>query len=709
MKTRLTQFRAVMRILALMTILFFNPALAQEDTKKSYISTDTVFVVGERITPIPTSNTIATKLPISLRQTPASVGVVTSALIENQGAIVVGDALRNVSGVNAQTGFGVFDYFMIRGFESVTSGLVLTDGAAEPEITFYNLYNVERVEVLKGPGAFLYGANPLSGTVNLVRKQPVFRNFLHAGSSYGHFDSYRSTADLGLVDVNGRVAFRLNALWQNSESFRDDKDNKNLSINPALTWRLSEKTSLTANFERVKSKYKPDTGLPLFNNQLPDVPRTQSYQLPSDISDQKILRARLDFETQFSEIFTLRNKFYYTDLDWQSNGTLLLGAFPSPFGTVVGRALNALDDRQKLAGNQLEAILRFNTGNVRHQILTGFEVNRLGDEFTLGVVQQLSPLTLVNPVETTTSVTPSPFMETDARSITFAPYALNQISFSEKLQATVGGRYDVIDYEDTRTLFLQGFPVPASANRDYKKFSPMLGMVYSPTTNLSFYANTGKAFGPPSTLVVGNVEAEESTQYEVGAKAQFYDGKLHATVAAYQLKKNNLTISSSSSLAFLAGKQKSRGIEFELMAEPTRQWQTFVAYAFTEPELTEFFDQIDGVQTVRIDRSGNVPAFAPKHILNVWTNKMFANRFGLGLGGRYLSDQFIDEDNAYKIDGFLTFDAMAYYQIGNWRWSLNVKNLTDKEYETRGFSLFYSASVLPGTPRAVYGQLEFKL
>jgi TonB-dependent siderophore receptor len=683
--------------------------LAQDEAKRTYVSTDTIVVTGERIRQIPTANTIATKLPVALRQTPASVGVVTSALIENQGAIVVGDALRNVSGVNSQTGFGVFDYFMIRGFESVTSGLVLTDGAAEPEITFYNLYNVDRVEVLKGPGAFLYGANPLSGTVNLVRKQPIFRNFLHLGSSYGHFDSYRSTADLGLADSRGRVAFRLNALWQDSRSYRDDKDNENISVNPALTWRLSKKTSLTANFERVKSKYKPDTGLPLFNNQVPNVPRTQSYQLPSDISDQKITRARLDFETRLSERLTLRDKFYYTDLDWQSNGTLLLGAFDTPFGTVVGRALNALDDRQKLAGNQLEAILHFNTGSVRHQILTGFEVNRLGDEFTLDVVQQLAPITLVNPVETATAVTPSPFMKTDARSITYAPYAVGQIALSEKLHATLGGRYDVIDYEDSRTLFIQGFPIPASANRNYKKFSPMLGLVYAPTANLSFYANTGKAFGPPSTLVVGNVEAEESTQYEVGAKTQFYNGRLHATVAAYHLKKNNLTISSSSSLAFLAGKQKSRGLELELMAEPVRQWQAFVAYAFTEPELTEFFDQIDGVQTVRIDRSGNVPAFAPKHILNVWTNKTFANRLGLGLGGRYLSEQFIDEDNAYKIDGFFTLDAMLYYQIGNWRWSLNAKNLADTEYETRGFSLFYSASVLPGNPRAIYGQIEFRM
>jgi TonB-dependent siderophore receptor len=694
--------------------LFHAAGFAQEqDVKKEYVSKDTVLVEAERYTRIPTYNTIAIKLPLSLRQTPASVGVVTNALFENQDAVVLGDALRNVSGINAQTGFGVFDYFIIRGFESLTNGLILNDGAAEPEVTFYNLYNIDHIEVIKGPGAFLYGGNPLSGTVNLVRKQPSFRNFLHASGSYGHFQSSRGTVDLGLASANSGVAFRVNALWQDSENYRDDKSNNNFSINPALTWRLNDRTSITANFEYVDSEYKPDSGLPLLmlNNSIPDVPRTRSYQAPFDISNQKIIRARVDFETKPSNAITLQDKFYYTDLDWQTEGTLLLGAFPDQQGNLwVARLLNALDDRQKLIGNQLEAVLAFNTGGLRHRVLTGVEVSRLGDKFTWNA-GQLPPINLLAPVETATAATAFPFMANDARSVTFAPYLLNQITFSENVHAIIGGRYDVIDYEDERTVYTPRGPFPSPTNREYKKFSPLLGLVIAPTRSLSLYGNMGQAFGPPSTQILGDLAAEESTQYELGAKTQFFNGKLNTTLAFYQLEKDNLTIPDFSGLAYNTGKQKSKGLEIEITAEPLRHWQAFLAYAFTDAELTEFKEDIlvptpQGPIPQRVDRSGNTPAFAPKHILSVWTNREFGNRLGLGAGARYLSGQFIDEDNAFQIDDIFLVDAMLYYRLGNWRWSVNFKNLTDREYETRGFG---STSVLPGNPFAVYAGIEVSL
>jgi iron complex outermembrane receptor protein len=683
-------------------------SFAQEGAEKTYVAEDTVVVIADRVTRIPTSSSVAAKMTIPLQQTPASVGVVTNALIENQDGVVLVDALKNVSGVNVQSGFGVFDYFVIRGFESLSNGLVLTDGAAEPEVTFYNLYNVERVEVLKGPSAFLYGGNPLSGTVNLVRKQPVFRNFLHLGGSYGQFQSYRNTLDVGLASLNSGVAFRLNALWQDSENYRDNKDNDNLSVNPALTWRMNDKTSLTANFEYVKSKYKPDSGVPLLlpDYKIPDVPRTRSYQLSSDISEQKIARLRLDFETRLSERITLRNKFYYTDLDWQSDGTLLFGAFPSSFGDIVFRSFTALDDRQKLAGDQLEAVLNFNTGALRHQVLAGLEVNRLDDKFTLGGVEQLLPILLHSPRETPANLVTSLFLKNDAKSVALAPYLVNQITFSEKLQAMIGGRFDAIDYDDTHSLPVPGVPgvlFTASTKREYQKFSPMLGVVFSPARNLSLYANAGKAFGPPSTLVIDDLDAEESKQIEAGVKTQFFNGKLNANLAAYHLEKNNLIIPDYTGFRYLSGEQRSRGVEIEITAQPRRNWQAFVAYAFNDAELTQFVDQ---TPSGNVDRSGNTPAFAPKHILNFWTNKEFKNGLGIGAGARYISSQFIDEDNLFEIDGYLLVDGMLYYNIGNWRWSLNFKNITDTEYETRGFG---SASVIPGNPFAIYGAVEFKL
>ncbi|MBT4140622.1 MAG: TonB-dependent receptor plug domain-containing protein, partial [Candidatus Latescibacteria bacterium] len=250
-------------------VLVGQVAFAQEETENEQEEELPVYVAEEIVVTesrdkVPTVSTIATKVPVPLRLTPASIGVVNNGLFRHQSGVVLGDALRNVSGVNVQTVFGVTDFFIIRGFDSLSSGLVLTDGASEPEATFYNLYNLERVEVLKGPGAFLYGGNPLSGSVNLSRKQPIFTNSFQVTGSYGPYNTGRGTIDTGWADLESGVAVRLNGLRQVSDSYRDDKSSGIWAMNPSATWR-SEKTTVTANFEYVTSKYKSDSGLPVVN------------------------------------------------------------------------------------------------------------------------------------------------------------------------------------------------------------------------------------------------------------------------------------------------------------------------------------------------------------------------------------------------------------------------------------------------------------
>jgi outer membrane receptor protein involved in Fe transport len=198
---------------------------------------------------IPTSNTIATRLPLLLRLTPANVGTVSDLVLREQGAVVLGDALRNVSGVNPQTYFDVVDWFAIRGFDSQSSGLVLTDGAREPEVTFYSMYNVERVEVLKGPAGFLYGSDPLAGVVNIVRRQPSAGTFGRAGVSFGTWNASEATVDYNLSNKAGTRAFRVNALHRASDFYRDGMDNDSTGLNPSFTWRLDDKTSLNVNAE----------------------------------------------------------------------------------------------------------------------------------------------------------------------------------------------------------------------------------------------------------------------------------------------------------------------------------------------------------------------------------------------------------------------------------------------------------------------------
>lgn len=691
------------------------PLLAQEpQAEEEPVATyEDVLFVEESLPYVPDSNTITTKLPLPLQQTPASVGVVSAPMMEEQGATVLGDALKNVSGVNVQTQSGVADYFVVRGFDSIANGLVMVDGASEPEISFYQLYNIERVEVLKGPGGFLYGANPIAATVNMVREQPEpGRSFFELGVSGGSYGTYGGSIDWN-TSGDGPFAFRLNGLWQESDGYRDDTPSEVQAVNPSFSWRTGENSLLNVNLEFIDSSFSPDSGIPMlttfefrppFPGPIPtgqaiaDVPRTRSYQSPFDRSEQETRRAQVDYENAISDRLTLRNKTYYRQLEWLSDGTIFNGVIP---GFSVGadeliRTLVLLDDTQEFFGNQLEAVYSLETGGVKHQLLGGVEIGRFDDRFTLDF-GLLPPINLDNPVETAQGFQRIPNQAADAETQVIAPYVVDQIHLSDRFQILAGARFDAISYEDA----------VSRTDRDYSRLSPSLGLVYTPIAALSLYANAGQAFAPPSSRVVGDRRPEESTQYEVGAKGELWGGRLQSTFALYELERENVAIPDLTGVTSQTGTQRSRGAELEIAAEPVRGLRTLFSYAYTDAELTRFTEVVQTGQTtfVVFDRSGNRPSFAPEHIANLWVTKRFG-KFGVGAGGRYLSEQFIAEDNAFELDSTATLDASLFYELGDLKLNLHLKNLTDEEYFTRGFG---NTSVIPAPGLSVYGGLEYRL
>jgi TonB-dependent siderophore receptor len=638
------------------------------------------------------------KVALDLQETPVSVSVVPATIIDSQRAIVLTDALRNVSGVNTASGNGVFDFFTVRGFDSLSSGLVLTDGAPEPESTFYPLYNVTQVEVMKGPTAILYGGNPLAGAVHLVRKQPQPKRFADVSLSYGKFGTFEGMLDANAASADGKVAFRLNGLATETDSFRDGREGKMRAVNPTLAWRPDAGTRVAVSFEYVKSDFAPDSGIPLVNGALPDVPRERSYQSPFDVSDQDVYRFRLDATRQLSDRVSLRNKVYYTDLAWDSEGTLIVGAFEIPgFATIAARTLPLLADRQKWLGDQLELTADFATGGAQHTLLAGVEVSRLTDEFTLDVAL-LPEIDVFRPQETATQplfLIPGQSQAGDARTTIVAPYVMDRIDFG-RVQILAGARLDSLSFEETL--------VPTE--RDATKLSPLGGIVFEAVPGLSLYANAGSAFGPPSSLVVGEREPEESRQVELGLKKTFLGGKAFLTAAAYHLEKENIAIPDATGVTRQTGDQRARGFELELQAEAQPGWFATASYAYTDAELTSFSEAVFLPQPPFLivrDHSGNRPAFAPRHLANAWLVKSLPGGFSLGAGARYVGEQFIAEDNAFAVDSYLLLDAMAAYRRGRFKGSVHFKNLTDREYVTRGFG---GASVIPASPFAVYGRVE---
>lgn len=695
-------------VIILSFVIFQNITFAQEQIFDLTFG-DTLYVYAEKDVKVAKFSSIAAKSSVPLFRTPVSIGVVTSAIIQSQNGITLSDALNNVSGVNPQSGLGIFDYFIIRGFNSLENGLILYDDIIEPEATIYNLYNIERVEVLKGPGAFLYGGSPLSGTINLVRKQPVFRNFALFSGSAGSFQTYRGNVDAGFSKPEIGFASRINGIWQQSVLYRKDKQNEVYAINPSFTWQINNSSQLNVNVEYFNSKSKPDAGLPLvYNpikfelNEIADVPRDFSYQTPFDDSDQRLIRTQVKFIKKINSNLSLKNNFYFTDLDWFSRGTILNGAFPGVGSYNVIRSLQRLDYRQKFFGNQLEIHYSLGSSNFGHKIVTGLEVNRLNDLFSIDIIPQIPSINLKNPEETfqENSIQFYTVQSGDAKNTVIAPYFLDVISLGKNVNIFLGGRYDYITFKDDID----------NTDQQFKKLSPMFGFNYTVLSNLALFGNIGKSFAPPSSRVVGNLEAEESNQIELGIKKNWLDGKIRSTVSVYQLKKDNIAIPDRNGFSKQIGSQESRGIEIEFTGQMTDRCASLFSYSYTDATLTEFSEMINvGIDgsgnpiLMYLDHSGNTSAFAPKHIVNFWHTREIGSHVGIGAGFRYVSDQFIYEDNIFKIDDYFTVDATVFYNLGKNRLFLNVKNLTDEKYEMRGFG---AASVIPAPPFAIYGGFE---
>ena len=695
-----------------------KPLAAQSDNTreegaqdKSVEGPSYVITVEESLPEKAEKSAFFTKSSLPISETPASVSVIPQSLFKSQDAVILSDTLKNVAGVNIQTGFGVHDLFVVRGLDSLSSGLVLTDGAAEPEATFYDLYNVDQVEVLRGPLGFLYGGNSIFGAVNLKRKEPLIgQEFLQASYRLGSFNPLRIQFDFNRSSSGSSVAFRLNAMGQFSEGYRSN-ENYQMAFNPAFRWDLNERTTMTVNLEHVVNRFKPDAGIPVIQDQIATVSRQTSYGSWHDHSDQEISRFRLDLESSLTDRVKIRSKIYHTDLEWISDGTLITGVLPAasinPVGSSRGplevhRVLNSLDDRQKLLGAQFETLFQFSTGPILHELMMGVEISRATDTFSLDVFY-LPPLPLFNPdphADPYNSIFPiqGQGQEGNASSVIWSPYIIDHFQPLEFLQFFVGGRFDVLEYREKFS----------STHRKETQFNPMAAVVLQLMERGYFYVSAGTAFGSPSTLVVGPRKPEESRQIEGGFKKELFEGNLRAELSVYSLRKTNIAIPDQSGLTRQLGVQDSRGIEVALSAQLSDVWYLSGNYSFNRSILNSFAEivmtGINPVTYATLDRSNNFAPFAPQHIFNLWTHKEFSNRLGVGWGPRYVSGQFIAADNLFEMNDYWTMDAVLSYRLLNWQFRLNFKNLTGADYGVRGFG---SSSVIPADEAGVFATVQF--
>ncbi|MBD2385747.1 TonB-dependent siderophore receptor [Cylindrospermum sp. FACHB-282] len=640
--------------------------------------------------------TTATKIDAPLRDIPASIQVIPKEVIEDRQVVRLNELANNVSGVQQQTGYGGISSqgYFIRGFgsgfETIRNGF-RDFGFLSPR----DVANVERVEFLKGPASVLYGsAQSPGGIVNTITKKPLADPFYRVGMTVGSYDFYRPTIDFtGPITEDKSLLYRLNAAYESAGSFRDFNESESTFIAPSLSWKVGPRTTIGFDYEYQKYDYVYDRGLPPLNISL-NVPISRSIiepDLPRSEFRSSSFTYTLEHET--SDNWKFRQGLNVLNVDGLTR--IIQGTTLAADGRTLQRQYRTSDEEQNNISLQNEISGKFNTGSIRHNVLFGLEIGqyKLDYDFYRG---SIAGLDLLNPVY---GAQPGPVSRSfydQYGSQNVALYVQDLFELTPNLKILAGGRFDWVD-SYYRDVVGNAYNIETSTSN----FSPRVGIVYQPSNSTSVYASWTNSFNPQifSRSRSGETfDPETGEQFEVGIKQEFLNKRLSATLAYFDITKQNVLTTDPVDDAFSiqTGEQRSRGLELDITGEILPGWKVIATYAYTDAFVSQ--DNDPGLVD---DKLQGVPA----HSASLWTTYELqsGNLQGLGFGAGLV---FVDEreatlPNSIKIPSYVRADASVFYRRNNWRAALNIKNLFDTNYyESQGYYL------TPGAPLTVLGTVS---
>jgi iron complex outermembrane receptor protein len=654
---------------------------------------------------VPNAST-GTRTDTLIRDIPQTIQVVPEEVIRDQKVTRLRDALLNVGGVLQDGGFGgTADQIGIRGFfgGGLFGGGILVDGFKDGRSGIRETANLERIEVLKGPASVLYGGFEPGGVINLVTKQPLRDPFFNAELSVGSFSTFRPSIDIsGPLNSDKTLLYRLNSVYETSDGFRDfDQDTQRFFISPILKWEINKATNLIFQFDYLNDERPFDRGLLALGEDILDTPLERFFGEPDDVRKVEEIGFSYRLEHNFDDNWKIRNAFRY-----QSSDTFDYRAEPVRLNETTGilsRNFRANDDYRETYTLQTDLVGKFATGSINHTLLFGIDLARA----TQGGTQKRLPAGLtpsINVFNPVYNVIPKPGLEEltvvvrdnqdtgDGLGI----FLQNQIAMADNLKFLVGGRLDIVD-QNSKDL-RDG----SESNQYDTAIIPRLGIVYQPIEPISLYASYSQSFQPNfATRADGSVlESERGTQYEVGVKGEFLDGRLAGTLAAYHITKSNIATTDLANPDFSVpiGKQRNQGIEFNVAGQILPGWNVIASYSYIDAEITEDNSGL----------AGNRPANVPFNTASLWTTyelqRGSLQGLGFGLGLFYVGDRLGDADNTYTIPGYLRTDVAIYYQRNNWRAGINIQNLFNEKY-FQG-SNFGRVAIEPGAPLTVIGSFS---
>ncbi|MGF1540839.1 MAG: TonB-dependent siderophore receptor [Pleurocapsa sp.] len=651
--------------------------------------------------------TTATRTDTPLRDVPQSIQVVPQKVIEDQGITRIGDALRNVSGVTPQRDYAnISDRFNIRGFDAsrtLRNGFRTGNDFGTTVIVPPNV--VERIEVLKGPASVLYGQVQPGGVVNYVTKKPLDEQFYNLEFSAGSFGLVEPSLDFsGPLTTNKKLTYRFNLSYQNGGNFRDFVDSEILAIAPVISYKFSDDTSLSFEYEYLESNITADDGLPI-DPVIFEIPRERFLGDPDDFIDTKTHNFYLTLDHRFNDNINLRSGFAAQVSDDSSNFLRLFGFDPES-----GQFSRFFRESEASGSNyawQTDLISKFKTGSVEHQLLAGFELARSisGTDNSADFFDEEAdislPINVFNPdYDLLIPAIRNSFFESEDKVSTLGFYLQDQVTLLSNLKLLVGGRYDFAKNESEFFEEFDGETFSNSNEFDTEAFSPRVGLVYQPIEPISLYASYSRSFVPNTATTSDGeiIEPERGTQYEIGVKGEF--GDFSTTIAAYEITKTNITRTDplDPDFSIPIGEVKSRGIEFDVAGELVSGWN-IIASLFFNDAFISVGDEFNPEDDTLIN--------APGSGASLWTSYEIqkGNLQGLGFGAGlfYVGDVEAEIPNDFVIPSYVRADASLFYDRDNWRVQLNFKNLFNKEYieSSQNTRLIY-----PGAPFTVLGTVS---
>lgn len=656
---------------------------------------------------------VSPKYTEPLRDVPQTVTVISQKLIQEQGATTLRDVLRNVTGISIQAGEGggglPGDNLAIRGFAARND--IFVDGVRDFGSYTRDPFNIEQVEIVKGPASLYTGRGSTGGSLNLASKAPRMEAARSATLGTGTDNYGRATVDVNqpVPALGENTAFRVNAMWTHADTpGRDAVENERWGIAPSLSFGLGTPTRVTLSYSRLDQDNVPEYGLPWVPATNVPLAAYANKPAPVDFDNFYGLTDR-DYEKTVTDIATAEVGHDFNDsISLRSlvrhgratrDSIITAPRFASSDGTAINRQLQSRDLADTIVAQQNDLTFHFDTGAVHHAFVAGTEIAREKSEnfARSGPTAPTADLFDPNPGDPYTGPITRTGARTESTAETAALYASDTVRLNEKWEVSAGLRWDHFGVDFLNVAVDQ---TASRFDRTDRMLSWRAGVVHKPVQNGSVYVAAGTSFNPSAegntglslTASTADLAPEKSRSYEIGTKWDFPASRLALTGAVFRTEKVNARtpgVNPGDPPTVLQGEQRIDGLEIGVTGNLTDRWSTFFGYTFLDSEV---------VKSNTPAEVGSELTNTPEHSASLWTTYRVRRGLEVGAGAQYVDERLNSLSTRRYAPDYLLFDAMASYDF-NQRFTLrlNVNNLTDERYIDR----VGGGHFIPGAGRSV--------